>query len=172
MTRRTSGGGKLSDHATALQPRRPWEHSGLHADQMISHIGKNGISLKTPWMARTMARHLLTEWQATAGLIEIAELLTSELVTNAVRRAPRQPALTGYVPYIALAYWYAPDLAIIEVSDNNEKPPELQVADEESAGGRGLFLVEALSREWSYYFPRKGWKTVYCVIGELRESDS
>jgi hypothetical protein len=25
-------------------------------------------------------------------------------------------------------------------------------------------LAEALSREWSWYYPRPGWKTVYCVV--------
>jgi hypothetical protein len=60
--------------------------------------------------------------------------------------------------------WNLPELIVIEVSDENEKPPEVQVADQESQGGRGLVIVEALSREWSYYYPRPGWKTVYCVI--------
>jgi hypothetical protein len=30
--------------------------------------------------------------------------------------------------------------------------------------GRGLMLVDALSKEWSYFYPPDGGKTVYCVI--------
>jgi anti-sigma regulatory factor (Ser/Thr protein kinase) len=159
-------GGDEVGHEIARQARRPWEHSGLRAAEMHSHSGDNGVSLKTPWMARMMVRHLLTEWWADAGVIDVAELLTSELVTNAVCLAPVGPERRGQVPYITLAVWYAPDVAVIEVSDENEKPPEVQVPDEESENGRGLLLVEDLSREWSYYYPRKGWKTVYCVVSE------
>jgi anti-sigma regulatory factor (Ser/Thr protein kinase) len=157
----------LTHYAASQLACRPWEHSGLRASQMISHSGRYGVSLKTPWMARTTIRHLLTEWRATAELTGVAELLTSEIVTNAVRFAPPvPPARAGCVPYITLGCWYVPGLVVVEVSDENEKPPEMQVPGEESEGGRGLLLIEALSREWSYYYPRRGWKTVYCVIGE------
>jgi anti-sigma regulatory factor (Ser/Thr protein kinase) len=155
----------LTHHAASQLACRPWEHSGLRAGQMISHSGRYGVSLRTPWMARTMVRHLLTEWRATAELTGVAELLASEIATNAVCFAP-PPARAGYPPYITLGCWYVPGLVVIEVSDENEKPPEMQVPGEESEGGRGLLLIEALSREWSYYYPRRGWKTVYCVIGE------
>ena len=52
---------------------------------MNHHHGDFGVSVKTPWMARSMARYLLAEWQASADVIEVAELLTSELATNAIR---------------------------------------------------------------------------------------
>ena len=117
-----------------------------------------------------MARLLLTEWRAPADTIDVAELLISELATNAIRPdlgwtargAIRVPCITGWL-------WHVPDLVVIEVSDRNKKPPELQVAEDDSEGGRGLQLVEGLSREWGYYYHPGGWKTVYCVIGELNE---
>jgi serine/threonine-protein kinase RsbW len=138
----------LTHYAASQLACRPWEHSGLRASQMISHSGRYGVSLRTPWMARTMVRHLLTEWRATAELTGVAELLTSEIVTNAVRFAPPvPPARAGCVPYITLGCWYVPGLVVVEVSDENEKPPEMQVPGEESEGGRGLLLIEALSRE-------------------------
>jgi hypothetical protein len=170
MTRRTLGGGKLSHRGTAQQTRRPWEHDGLPATQMNGHSGDMGVSLRTPRMARAMVRHLLVEWRAAAGVIDVAELLACELVTNAVCLAPVRPERQGYVPYITLAVWYIPDLVVVEVSDENEKPPEIQVPGDGGESGRGLLLVDGLSSEWSYYYPRKGWKTVYCVVGERREN--
>jgi anti-sigma regulatory factor (Ser/Thr protein kinase) len=148
---------------------RPWEHSGLAGTGMNHHHGDFGISLRTPWMARSMARLILAEWRVPADTIDVAELLISELATNAIRPdlgwtargAIRVPSITGWL-------WHIPDLVVIEVSDRNKKPPELQVAEDDSEGGRGLQLVESLSREWGYYY-RRGWKTVYCVIGERNE---
>ena len=123
-----------------------------------------GIWLGTPSMARMMTRYMLSEWQVAPEPIDVAVLLASELVTNAVVFRPAQPVRDGYVPYITLALRHSAGLAVIEVSDENENPPEPGVADLESEGGRGLMLVQALSREWSYYYPRPGWKTVYCVM--------
>ncbi len=159
--------GHLSDQAR-LDPRlrRPWERSGLLGSQMNHYHGDLGVSLRTPWMTRAMARYLLAEWRAAADVIDVAELLTSELATNAIRSECAQPAHGSYVPYITQALWHIPDLVVIEISDSSEKPPELQVADEESESGRGLLLVESVSREWGYYYPRQGWKTVYCVVGQ------
>jgi hypothetical protein len=146
------------------QPCRPWENSGLDASRMNSHRGDLGLWVQTPRMARSQIRWELTKWDASPGLIEVAVLLTSELVTNALQFSLRPPRI-GDVPSIRVGLWYVPELAVVEVSDANEKPPEMKVADDESEGGRGLYLVQELSSEWSYYYPRKGWKTVYCVIG-------
>jgi anti-sigma regulatory factor (Ser/Thr protein kinase) len=158
---------RLARPCAARAPdQRAWEHSGLRASQMRHHSGDTGVSLRTPWMNRRMIRYLLTDWHAPAGLTDTAELVVSELTTNAVRFGSTRAARGSYVPAITLAVWYIPDLAVIEVSDENEKPPEIRAAHEESEGGRGLQLVQSLSREWSYYHPRPGWKTVYAVIGE------
>jgi hypothetical protein len=123
-----------------------------------------GMSLRTPSMTRMMVRFILSEWQIASGSIDVAVLLASELATNAVRSGPARPARGSYVPYITVALRHSAGLAVIEVSDENENPPELRVADPESDCGRGLILVQELSREWSYYHPRPGWKTVSCVI--------
>ena len=38
---------------------------------------------------------------------------------------------------------------------------------EDYENGRGLILVDALSREWSYFYPPGGGKVVYCFL-EIR----
>lgn len=42
--------------------------------------------------------------------------------------------------------------------------PVRRPAGWESESGRGLNLVNDLSREWGCYVPGPGWKTVYCVV--------
>jgi two-component sensor histidine kinase len=97
-------------------------------------------------------------------VIDVAELLASELATNAVRFGSTRRPHGNYVPYMSLELRYADGLVLVEVSDESEKPPEMRIPDQESDHGRGLILVDELSREWSYYYPRPGWKTVYFVI--------
>ena len=53
---------------------------------------------------------------------------------------------------------------LIEVYDSDANPPVLTDAAEDAENGRGLLLVDALSREWSYFFPLGGGKVVYCII--------
>jgi len=119
--------------------------------------------------ARCQVKAVLSEWQMGPEAIDTAELLASELVTNAVRfstdpsgllRAPNR----ANVAHISMTLRHIPGLLVIEVSDQNMNVPSLKENDPGSEGGRGLMLVQALSKEWSYYFPRLGWKTVYCVI--------
>ena len=53
---------------------------------------------------------------------------------------------------------------LIEVYDTDASPPVLTDAAEDAENGRGLLLVDALSKEWSYFFPPSGGKVVYCII--------
>jgi anti-sigma regulatory factor (Ser/Thr protein kinase) len=106
-------------------------------------------------IARRRTRGILREWETAGDVIDTAELLASELVTNAARFS---------LSDITLTLWRLPGMLVIEVSDQAAEIPEAREPDADSVSGRGLVLVGALSREWSYYFPRPGWKTVYAVI--------
>jgi hypothetical protein len=53
---------------------------------------------------------------------------------------------------------------VIEVSDSDPRPPVITDAGTDDESGRGLMLVQALSKEWSWFFPPSGGKTVYCAI--------
>jgi hypothetical protein len=59
---------------------------------------------------------------------------------------------------------YQPGRIVIEVSDPDPRPPFLSQPGTEAESGRGLVLVEALSKEWSYFYPPVGGKTVYCIL--------
>jgi anti-sigma regulatory factor (Ser/Thr protein kinase) len=107
--------------------------------------------------ARSLARSMLGQWGMPADTIETAELLVSELVTNAVR-------FTAGAEFITLTLRSLPRRIVIEVADANSNPPFLADADVEAESGRRLMLVQALSKEWSYLLPPSGGKIVYCVI--------
>jgi hypothetical protein len=58
-----------------------------------------------------------------------------------------------------------PGTLVIEVSDEAEMAaPVLLDPETDSEHGRGMLLVDAISREWSHYIPLPGWKTVYAVV--------
>jgi anti-sigma regulatory factor (Ser/Thr protein kinase) len=107
--------------------------------------------------ARLHAKQMTWEW----GLGEIAEtveLLVSELTTNAIKATqdhelparPSSPATA--VPCVAVRLSLDSQRVLVEVWDANPRPPVPMTApDSESEGGRGLLLVETLSKGWGYY---------------------
>jgi anti-sigma regulatory factor (Ser/Thr protein kinase) len=102
-------------------------------------------------------------------VIETAELLVSELVTNAVKFSSPVPARLRYadlerVERISLTLRHQAGQVVIEVSDSDVNPPLMSDTGLNAESGRGLMLVDALSKEWSYFFPPSGGKTVYCVL--------
>jgi anti-sigma regulatory factor (Ser/Thr protein kinase) len=117
--------------------------------------------------ARLHVRHLLWEW-GLDRLTEPIELLVSEIVTNAVQAAAGQDAAVC----LRLSSDYAQ--LRIEVWDADPRPPAKApiadgVPDLEAEGGRGLFLVAALSTRWGWV-PTQGpaGKVVWCELDAER----
>ncbi|SES34964.1 Anti-sigma regulatory factor (Ser/Thr protein kinase) [Streptomyces sp. yr375] len=103
--------------------------------------------------ARMFVRQTLTRWRLDAH-IDTAELVMSELVTNAVR--------TGAVIGIQLRALEA--VLYVEVWDRTEDPPVRGNPGPETVGGRGLLLVEGLAKRWDVYRPRVGGKVVWAEL--------
>ncbi|HEY1914634.1 MAG TPA: ATP-binding protein [Streptosporangiaceae bacterium] len=95
--------------------------------------------------ARRHARGVLREWNLEA-LTETAELLISEITTNAVRATAGLPG-HGEAP---VCVWLTSDRSslLIQVWDGDHRPPRPRCAKPDHEAGRGLLLVEALSVEW------------------------
>jgi anti-sigma regulatory factor (Ser/Thr protein kinase) len=144
----------------------------LHIDEpapflwpLCSYLELGALPTAVP-CARLHARHLLWEW----GMNELAstgELLVSELVTNAVK------ATAGHVDQAAVRLWLSGDSArvLIEVWDADPRPPEPKdlgedgTPDPREEGGRGLFLVTALSARWDWYLTQEpAGKVVWCEL--------
>ncbi|MFD3518045.1 SpoIIE family protein phosphatase [Streptomyces sp. NPDC058657] len=92
---------------------------------------------QAPGRARRLARRALERW----GLEELSdsvELLVSEVVTNAVRYAERPVTLR----------LLRTDVLRCEVGDDSPQLPRQRRARDTDEGGRGLFLVNRLTRKW------------------------
>lgn len=108
--------------------------------------------------ARGHARLVLAEWGLQV-LVDPAELVVSELVTNGLRASR---GLVGSrfggrwsagTPPVRL--WLLSDYrtVLVQVWDGNNRMPARKELDPESEGGRGLWLVEALSEDWGAFQP-------------------
>lgn len=124
----------------------------------------------SPFWARRYTRFFLDSCRGIKEeTAETAELLVSELVTNAVRFAG-DPAGSRRYPgradagLIALSLRHFPGCLLIEVHDADPSPPVLSRAGDGAENGRGLVLIDALSTQWSYFFPPDGGKVVYCFL--------
>jgi anti-sigma regulatory factor (Ser/Thr protein kinase) len=87
-------------------------------------------------------------------LIEAATLLVSELATNAVRHAN-----SAFVVRMSRT----DDTIRFEVSDSGAGEPRIADADPRRRSGRGLQIVQGMSREWGVIREELG-KTVWFVL--------
>jgi anti-sigma regulatory factor (Ser/Thr protein kinase) len=120
--------------------------------------------------ARLHARAVLLEWQL-GHVADDAEILVSELVTNAVK-ASRSPRGAGLVVLRLLAGY---ERLLIEAWDENPADPVPCQADYESEGGRGFTVIEAISHRWGYRRDSASLKVVWCelmLIGTGRSAAS
>jgi anti-sigma regulatory factor (Ser/Thr protein kinase) len=119
--------------------------------------------------ARLHTRGLLERWRL-PKLIDDAELVVSELVTNAIKAAnnvppqARYPELYDKLEVVCLSICLSAVELRIEVWDPHVEPPRRCQADMEAEGGRGLLLVEYLCERWGTSRPPFGGKAVWAVI--------
>ena len=125
-----------------------------------SHLELGALPGAVP-CARLHARNLLWEWGLN-GLAADAELLVSELVTNAVNATAGQQQA-------AIRLRLSSDSAsvLVEVWDADPQPPAPKDLTEDEEGGRGLFLVAALSTRWSWFLTQEpAGKVVWCELAQ------
>ena len=140
---RPAGGSARYDDDTALlalvtsadgaQQRKPsWREHSQSVDLPADAT--------SPGRARVFVADLLEQWNLLT-LVDAATLLTSELVTNAVRHAG-----TG----MELTVSHTDDRTVrIAVTDRAPGADvQVRVSGDDAEGGRGLFLVEQLASGW------------------------
>jgi anti-sigma regulatory factor (Ser/Thr protein kinase) len=132
------------------------ESSSIASWPLQSHLELGALPSAVP-CARLHARRLMWEWGMT-DLGETVELIVSELATNAVRASRDAGDRAGWdegagLGYIRLRLHSDKLQVLVDVWDRNPQRPHAAAADSNAESGRGLFLVEAISDRWGYYFP-------------------
>lgn len=107
--------------------------------------------------ARAAVREQLHDW-GLGRLADQAELMVSELVTNAVRHSHSRPVLLRLVRGETL---------LCEVEDDDHTLPTLLSARPDADAGRGLRVVSTLAREWGTSRTAAG-KTVWFELTSRR----
>lgn len=100
------------------------------------------LTVTAPRQARRVLDGVLVEW-GLGHLAEAADLLISELVTNAVLHGTEPAFLAIYTDREADG-----GLLFVEVEDAKPDAPDLRVGDDDAESGRGLVLVDAIAEDW------------------------
>ncbi|WP_190276786.1 SpoIIE family protein phosphatase [Catenulispora acidiphila] len=95
--------------------------------------------------ARSFTRGKLRDW-GLASLTDLAELLVSELVTNALTH-------TGHPRQLRL---FCDRTLTVEVADSDPRAPTARGFTDYEESGRGIQLVDELSRRWGSRITRHG----------------
>jgi anti-sigma regulatory factor (Ser/Thr protein kinase) len=112
---------------------------------------------------RDFVRTVLLDWEL-PGLVDVAGLVVSELVTNALRHGlpaghparddwPIQLRLLGQAPYV-----------MCMVADPGPGIPVVREADPSAENGRGLTVVETCSVRWGWHLLDGGGKVVWSLL--------
>ncbi|MFE3578099.1 ATP-binding protein [Streptomyces vinaceus] len=111
----------------------------VHLTDLFRHVQseKFPVDVHSPGKARRLVRRFC---EAIGQPSDTAELLISELVTNAITHAKSPCQVTCVAP------WDSP--AWFEVKDESPQLPALREVDLGAAGGRGLLLMDALAEHW------------------------
>jgi len=106
--------------------------------------------------ARRFVRDVLMSRQVADGVVDTVELLTSEVVTNAIVHARSGPQLAVEIGETVVR---------VAVRDTSPEPPKRRLARVDDVSGRGVVIVERLAAAWGVEQDRQGkrvWFEVAC----------
>jgi anti-sigma regulatory factor (Ser/Thr protein kinase) len=123
---------------------RPSAHS---APAVRRRHDTHELSLETDPSAVAIARRWVRDRAHVAGAtissLDIAELLTSELVTNSLRYGPEDGA-------IVVRTRFDGESLCVTVTDEGTVSPAAQSPEAHETSGRGLMLVQAMAEAWGH----------------------
>lgn len=105
-------------------------------------------------MARQLIRQTCQEWDI-PGIIPDAAVVASELIDNMVHHARSEGRLRVELSRNTLT---------VSVADADPRAPQLRVPGLRAVGGRGLVLVDKLSRTWGTASRPGGGKVVWAAL--------
>ena len=106
--------------------------------------------------ARTFTARICRDAGVSAELTEVAVLLASEVVANAVTHGHSRPRLTVTSAQFGVR---------VEVGDTSDAPAAPKPFDLDSESGRGLAMLEMCSSSWGVRPKRQG-KTVWFELAD------
>lgn len=118
--------------------------------------------LTAPGTARAYVGNVLSSWRV-SGLSDVAELVVSEMVTNAVEASTVQGSplyFGGRVATVRLTLLSDRRRLVAEVYDQAPGEPVIREAKSDSESGRGLLVVAQLSLRW-------GWSPLHAQHGKV-----
>ncbi|MFF6993488.1 ATP-binding protein [Streptomyces sp. NPDC008313] len=120
---------------------------------------------RAPRIARRTVRSALLDYDYAPAVADTAELLTSELVSNAVKHSDGP---------VTVRLRTRPGVVRIGVMDNHPELPDPLPCTPDQTFGRGLFLLEALSDTWGRYpladrSRKVGWKVVWFELSTAKK---
>ncbi|MHA5051773.1 ATP-binding protein [Streptomyces sp. SD15] len=140
------GKGLHRTEGNSYQPRTPGVAVAMQPEPSDTHE----ITCRLPRRpstvprARALLHAVVGGWGVDQDVLDTAELVLSELVTNALQsRAPRDRQVG-----VRITHSEQEGLLRLEVSDAGEGRPKVRNPTEDETGGRGLLLVEALTDRW------------------------
>ncbi len=113
----------------------------------------------SPRHARLFVREVLTAWGVPDELLENAELLITELVTNAVIHASSD---------VSVEIRQDGDVVRFGVLDHGPGQIRMRVPAPGDVTGRGLYFLDQLAPDWTVSTERSGDKTVQFSLTGLR----
>ena len=163
LASRGLGSQALADRVMAGIPHRLADDAALLAlDYAGPRAHRDQVTIQLPpdlaavAGARAFLRHALLAWDVPEDVRDSAELVVSELVTNAVTH-------TGTAAELVVARESGAGLLRISVADRSSRHPAPRDAAPDAVGGRGLAIVEVLAQAWGVTAHGEG-KLVWAVL--------
>lgn len=115
------------------------------ADHRLEDVIEASLSLPAQRRSVAVGRHWVVKEAAELGITgmanQVLELLTSELLANAVLHGPQEDT-------VGLRLRYCDERVEVAVADHGAQPPVVVHAEPTAPSGRGMAIVEAMSSRW------------------------
>ena len=159
---RTAGAPQGVRPVSHLSPSQPQAGNARPLPQPAATclLGPRPESVKT---GRDFTRATLVEWDMPA-LADVAELVVSELVTNALRHGIPSACQLVSDRCVRLRLLAQAPFVMCMVTDPGAGIPVLRESEPTSENGRGLNVVECCSVRWGWHLLDDGGKVVWALL--------
>ncbi|GGP01579.1 ATP-binding protein [Nonomuraea glycinis] len=130
----------------ALSARAALAECRYAPDRLVPVLGEKWIPCERRRLpsARRFVRDVAADWGAAVDVPEVAELLVSELVTNALTHG------AAGTHAIRVTVSREEELLVVDVHDTCPVLPRLRLASPLDLSGRGLAIVQTFSHDWGW----------------------